>query len=257
MRNASIFRVLPAAGAVLAAAAVAGRLWTRAEGEEPGAAAPPEYRVVRTSDDIHLEGNPNDPAWETAAVAGPFRITGDGAAAPLATEVRMLYDDDSLYVLFRCEDPEPWATKENWDENLWEEEVVEVFLQPDPKVPAYAEFEVNPLGAVMDTWCPKPGGPVPFDTWNLEGLRAAPRKSGKNEKDKGWTCEIGIPWKGLNGKGSPDGAAPKPGDRWRIGLYRVEAKPMPMLLAWSPTMGPSFHVPEKFGVLVFGDKPAK
>lgn len=255
MRNAPILRILPVATAVLAAAAGAVLFRTPVEAKDPDAPAPLEYRVTRTSDDIHLDGNPSDPAWETAPAAGPFRLNADAVAAPLATEVRMLYDDDSLYVLFRCEDPEPWATKENWDDNLWEEEAVEVFLQPDAKKPAYAEFEVNPLGTVMDTWCPEANKAVPFDTWNLEGLRAAVRGVEKNPK--GWTCEIGIPWKGLNANRTSDGAAPKPGDRWRIGLYRVEAKPKPMLLAWSPTMGPSFHVPEKFGVLVFGEKASK
>ena len=257
MKNEPNFRLLPAAAAVLAAAAGAVLLRTPAEAQAPAAAAPPEYRVARPSEEIHLEGNPADPAWEAASVAGPFRLNADGGEAPLKTEVRMLYDDDSLYVLFRCEDPEPWATKENWDDKLWEEEAVEVFLQPDPKVPAYAEFQVNPIGAVMDTWCPKPAAPLPFDSWNLEGLRGAPRTSGKKDGGKGWTCEIGIPWKGLNEKMTTESSAPKPGDRWRIGLFRVEAKPNPLLLAWSPTMGPSFHVPEKFGVLVFGDKPAK
>lgn len=249
MSNASNLRVLPVAVAVVAGGACL--LRGPAVADQPSAPETPEYRVARATENLNLDGKPSDPLWEKAAVTAPFRITGDGAAAPLATEVRMLWDDDSLYVLFRCQDPEPWATLEEWDAKLYEEEVVEVFLQPDPAKAEYAEFEVNPLGTVMDTWCPNPGGAVPFDSWNLEGLRAAVAKSGKKDKGPGWTCEIGIPWKGLNGKGEAAGAPPKPGDRWRIGLYRIEAKPQPLLLSWSPTMELNFHVPAKFGTVVF------
>ena len=49
-------------------------------------------------------------------------------------------------------------------------------------------------------------------------------------------------------------AATKPvaGTRWRLNLYRCD-KANSAYLAWSPVLKPSFHTPEKFGVLEFGE----
>jgi hypothetical protein len=49
---------------------------------------------------------------------------------------------------------------------------------------------------------------------------------------------------------------PHPGDRWRMHLYRVEARPSPAELAWSPTLEADFHRPNRFGELVFTDRVA-
>jgi hypothetical protein len=42
-----------------------------------------------------------------------------------------------------------------------------------------------------------------------------------------------------------------PGDRWRMNLYRGEQLPKPAGLAWSPTLRDDFHIPQRFGELVF------
>ncbi|MBV8224921.1 MAG: hypothetical protein JO232_07025, partial [Verrucomicrobia bacterium] len=46
------------------------------------------------------------------------------------TEVRLGWCGDFLYGLFLCQDPMPRATKTARDDALWEEDVVEVFLDP-------------------------------------------------------------------------------------------------------------------------------
>ena len=57
----------------------------------------------------------------------------DGAPGSYETEARALYDDTFLYFSFRCRDDNIWATFKTRDQHLWEEEVVEVFLQADPQ----------------------------------------------------------------------------------------------------------------------------
>jgi hypothetical protein len=46
---------------------------------------------------------------------------------------------------------------------------------------------------------------------------------------------------------------PHAGDTWRGNLYRIDAGPPPEFTAWSPTMRtpPDFHVPARFGRIVF------
>jgi hypothetical protein len=56
-----------------------------------------------------------------------------------------------------------------------------------------------------------------------------------------------IPWTAL-------GRKPKPGEVWRGNIFRcVGSEPGRGYLAWSPTMTerPDFHVPERFGRLIF------
>jgi hypothetical protein len=36
-----------------------------------------------------------------------------------------------------------------------------------------------------------------------------------------------------------------------MNLYRVETRPVPALIAWSPTLKDDFHLPAMFGELVF------
>jgi hypothetical protein len=45
---------------------------------------------------------------------------------------------------------------------------------------------------------------------------------------------------------------PLPGDRWRMNLFRAEQLPKVASLAWSPTLRDDFHVPQRFGEIVFG-----
>jgi hypothetical protein len=64
------------------------------------------------------------------------------------------------------------------DEHLWEEEVVEVFLQADPNQPSYIELEVNPLGAMLDIYLLAVRKPLHYESWNSEKLRWAVQVDG-------------------------------------------------------------------------------
>ena len=61
-----------------------------------------------------------------------------------------------------------------------------------------------------------------------------------------WTCEVRIPLKALAS------AIPEDGARWPANFYRGD-KAAKAGLAWRPTLQGSFHVPERFGILEFGE----
>jgi hypothetical protein len=46
--------------------------------------------------------------------------------------------------------------------------------------------------------------------------------------------------------------APVAGTKWRINLYRGD-RANKAGLAWNPCLAPSFHTPERFGVLEFAE----
>ena len=211
----------------------------------------PVYEVSRTATPIKVDGKLDDTVWARAARFEDLRLNLDGAAAPYQTEVRALYDDTFLYFAFRSRDDNVWATYKTRDQHLWDEEVVELFLQADPQHSSYIELEVNPLGTMLDIYLLDIRKPLRYESWNSQKLKWAVNIRGTvdgKDGDKEWTCEIALPLEDVvTAKNLP----PRAGDRWKLNLYRVEQRPKPLLLAWSPTLKDDFHLPDKFGEIVF------
>ena len=211
----------------------------------------PVYEVSRTATPIKVDGKLDDAVWAKAPRFRDFLLNLDGSPGPYKTEARALYDDTFLYFSFRCLDDDIWATFKRRDEHLWEEEVVEVFLQADPHQTSYIELEVNPLGTMLDIYLLDIRKPLHYESWNSQklkwGVQVFGTVDGKNG-DHEWTCEIALPLEDIvTARNLP----PRAGDRWRLNLYRVEKLPTPALLAWSPTLKDDFHLPGMFGELVF------
>jgi hypothetical protein len=211
----------------------------------------PVYEVRRTALPIKVDGKLDDMPWTSAPVVGDFVNNSDGSPSQYKTEARVLYDDNFLYFSFRCTDDNIWATMKRRDEHLWDEEVVEVFLQADPGQPSYIELEVNPLGTMLDIYLLGARKPLHYESWNSEKLQWAVQVDGTIDGkggDHGWTCEIALPMEDIV---TAPRRPPQPGDRWRMNLYRVEQLPKPAGLAWSPTLQDDFHIPKRFGEIVF------
>jgi len=214
----------------------------------------PIYEVGRRSGPIKVDGKLDDTAWKKAPLVGDFVNTVDGSKSMYKTEARVLYDDNYLYFAFRCVDDNIWSTMRRRDEHLWEEEVVEVFLQADPNQPSYIELEVNPLGTMLDIYLLGVRKPLHYESWNSEKLRWAVQVDGTvdgKSGDREWTCEIALPMEDIV---TAPHLPPAPGDRWRMNLYRGEQRPKPANLAWSPTLRDDFHIPQRFGERVFSGR---
>jgi hypothetical protein len=135
--------------------------------------------------------------------------------------------------------------------------VVEVFLQADPDHPNYIELEVNPLDTMLDIYLIDIRKPIPYESWNSSGLKWGVKIDGTVDGEPGdrkWTCEIAFP---LADAITAPNIPPRDGDRWKMNLYRVENKPEKAGLAWSPTLKPDFHVPQRFGDIIFRDRKAQ
>lgn len=160
------------------------------------------------------------------------------------TTVACAWDEHELRVRFECVDAEPWATITQRDGPLWEEEVVEVFLDPVGDGACYFEFEVNPLGTVLDLVLRRNRSGYKKDfAWDCDGLRAGVQRTAD-----GWNAEIAIPFASLVAE------PPRAGSEWRANFTRID-RPRNRereLSAWAPTRLATFHAPERFGVLRFG-----
>ena len=213
----------------------------------------PVYEVSRTATPVKVDGKLDDMVWTKVSPLRNLRNNLDGSPGA-KTEAKILYDDDFLYVSFRSTDKNIWATLKRRDEHLWEEEVVELFVQADPHQTSYIELEVNPLGTMLDIYLLDIRKPLHYESWNSQRLKWGVELFGTvdgKDGDREWTCEIALPMEDVvTARNLP----PQAGDRWRINLYRMEKLPIPELLAWSPTFKDDFHVPERFGEIIFTSK---
>lgn len=219
------------------------------------------YTIKRSAGQITIDGKIDESSWKNAAEA-ILTETNSGNAVPLKSTVKLLWDDEYLYVAFYCEDPDAWATLENFDDPLWGEEVVEVFIDPEDKEHTYYEFEVSPINTVVDLFILNAGQAnkgrfTGWKDWNMKGFKSGVyvEGDGKNEgtKDSYWTVEMAFPfneiWTAAN-------RPPKDGEMWRMNFYRIERgkskdKNDDFYAAFNPTGRPSFHTPWQFGKFYF------
>lgn len=214
----------------------------------------PTYTVFHTAGPIEVDGRIDEPAWKSAQLIEYFVDNATGERRAPGTTARILYDDRFIYFAFDCEDENLWSTFRKRDEHLWTEEVVEVFLQADPNHPNYIELEVNPLNTMLDIYLLDIRKPLKYESWNSADLKWAVKLDGTVDGkpgDKGWSCEIAMP---LDDVVTAPNIPPKSGDSWRMNLYRVEKKPESQGLAWAPTLKRDFHVPARFGDIIFEKK---
>jgi hypothetical protein len=221
--------------------------------------SPPDisrYVVSKTLGPITIDGVLDEPSWKAAPSTGPFGLN-DGSGLPQnRVEAKILWDDEHLYFAFDCGDSDLFATMRQRDQHLWEEEVVEMFIDPDGDGKNYLELQVNPLSTFLDIFILTPVVPIPYESYTVAAKWAVKVNGSVNnssDKDKGWSTEIRLP---LKEAVTAPHLPPKQGDKWRLGLYRIEQRPVRQLIAWSPTLKPSFHTPSRFGEITFSLKRA-
>lgn len=237
---------------LLAACALVALVTTPLPAQPAGAGG---YTVVRAAASTETLLLADASAWSPAAEVewGPARFK---------TTFRALWSDAGLFLRFEASDPDPWHTMTHRGDHLWEEEVVEIFLDPGQKGRDYYELEISPANVVCEVRmiAPSPDKKQDF-TWSLAGLqtRAVVHRDAAG-KATGWTATAYLPWPGFKALPSAAHVAvpPTAGDRWRFNLFRIERPGGPqapekdvVAVAWSPTGEPSFHVPRAFRDLVF------
>lgn len=219
------------------------------------------YTARKTTEAIHVDGKLDERVWEKAqAVTLSVKNGGDPQQA---TTVRMLWDDYYLYFSWDCVDSHVWATMAVRDLPLYNEEVVEVFIDADSDRFGYVELEVNPLGTLWDGFILNHGlndeGHVKLTgilAWNSKDIRWAAWPRGtvndSSDTDRGWSAEMAVPLKDIV---SAPNNPPRNGDKWLVNFYRIDlphgANQPGEGQAWSPVSGGTFHDPEQFGQLIF------
>ena len=257
------------------------------------AQSPPTYEAMWVSSGPEVDGRLTEAVWSLVPWTRPFMdIRGEDWPAPTYdTRVKLLWDDDYLYVGAELMEPHVWGTLSNRDAIIYREDDFEVFLDPGGDGLDYFEIEVNALGTVLDLFLDRPygrGGRAKID-WDSPGLLVEVEVNGTlndpSDRDVGWVVEMAIPWQDLvpptgysapPGGTPPRGVPPAPGEKWRMNFSRVDwpleivpnpqsggmtyrksaeptgQRPHPEAnWVWSPQGAINMHMPERWGTIRF------
>lgn len=209
--------------------------------------------VIRKSDDFEINGMGTDTHWNKTGWISIPALRRDQRA--YMTKAKVLYSDKGIYFLFFCEDKKLTATLQADFLDLWNEDVIEIFMQPDAAVPAYFEYELSPLNYELPIMIYNEKGKLnswmPFHYVDDRKTRHTVTVQGGKQKSSAqissWTSEIFIPYQLMKPLFKN---APASGTRWKGNLYRIDYDQGETLWAWQRNSG-NFHEYDKFGFFEF------
>lgn len=203
-----------------------------------------EYHIHRAAGHISIDGRADDPAWQQAELATDFHqmLPMDTGMAMVRTEVRMLYDNENVYLLATNFDlvDGPWmveSLRRDW--NFGKNDNFIFFLDPFDDQTNGFTFGSNAQGAPWDGLMFE-GGKVDL-SWENKWQSAV------QADDEKWVFEMAVPFKSLRYKQGIK--------QWGINFSRNDLKSTEKS-AWAP-------VPRQFpsaslaytGVLVWDEAP--
>ena len=200
-----------------------------------------------------------DPLWRRG-VTIDLADALSGKAGRFATSVHLAWSVQHLFVAFVCEDDFVWGNIAEHDGPIYDQECVEIFINPSGCTHQYFEVNLSPKNVVFDACILNkrveelPDAPfIGLHDWELSGLRTAVSIQGIPDEPamaSGWIAEYALPFAAFSG--APH-EPPHPDDCWRVNFYRIDSPRTgdQELYAWSPVLTGTFHLPWRFGYLRF------
>jgi len=250
------------------------------------------YTAYRVSEPITIDGKLDEAAWRQAPRSPRFVDIITGQPTIHDTYAQILWDDQNLYVAYRMQEPFVHARYTANNSPLYSDNDIEMFIAGRD---AYYEFELNCYNTTYEAFfvwdnAYQGGGfaEAPefalanlarFDgvgfshhprgarlgnfNWHFPGLRTAVQIDGTvnkdDDRDRGWTVELALPWSGMKWLAKADGRSlpPKGGDTWRMDFSRLntykEAPPAHDSGGWVWTRHGVWdsHIPDCFAYIRF------
>lgn len=215
--------------------------------------------ALRAVGEMVIDGRLDESAWNNCPASPPFVDLISGQRTIHDTRVKLLWDDEYLYVGYQIEEPNVQAKFTERDSPIYQDNDVELFVAGED---AYYEFEINAHGTIyegMFVWqsnyessgiatlpeLDKSRADVKWQQFNGVGYKSHPRGlrwaflawdfpraktavfidgtlNDDSDRDRGWTVELAFPWsefKVLN-MSQPRALPPQPGDVWRMDFSR-------------------------------------
>jgi Carbohydrate-binding family 9 len=219
---------------------------------------PPSYDIMRAQGPINVDGNFQELEWFAAPSLGDFHFPWFLAGTREQSIVKLLWNDDYLFIACICQDAHITARHSEHDGAIPTDDCIEIMLAPRANHPeCYFNIEWNLLGGYIDGHRPL-GASGPRTPWDVTGIKIAGNAQGTpnsdSDTDTSWTVEVAIPWS--NFREHLANFPPLAGDVLRANFNRHGGDMNMQYSQWSPadTPSPAFHVPHRFGTLVLSSR---
>lgn len=149
----------------------------------------PKFPMPLVSVAPKIDGDLTDPAWSNAFEIKGFTRFGSDAPVVEKTTAWVCADGKFLYAAFQCDDEHPERIRASETQRgsnaVWDDDHVTLIVDSQNTRRGSSSFGVNPLGTQTQFL---EGGTADNIAWAGD-WRAATKRT-----DKGWTCEIAIPF---------------------------------------------------------------
>ena len=187
-----------------------------------------------------IDGNLSEIVWQTAARLSPLQ-NPDGTEAPSnSTETFLMWDTENFYVgvkAYVSDSLLPSISQTQHDSPIWEDECIEILMDPNPKTDVYYHLVINPIRALFDQQVNTPGEPsfqfaphdvqVTLDRKTMRTAFKADKTWNSNAKVASqinatfWSLEIAVPRKMLEPSSKPDPeSTPAFENQWLFNVHR-------------------------------------
>lgn len=160
----------------------------------------PSTSAARVTSTIRVDGVLDEEGWASATPITEFTQVqpSEGQPASERTEIRILYDDDALYIGARLYDRQQVRSRVGRrDMGMSASDWLTVIIDARHDHLTSFGFEVNPAGVRRDqTRARNPGGPDEDDSWDPVWEAAT------TVSDSGWVAELRIPFSQLRFSGA-------------------------------------------------------
>lgn len=237
---------------------------------------PKSYVLNYSNNSIKIDGNLSENEWINSQWSDYFvDIEGNIKSVPqYKTRVKMLWDENYLYISAELEEPHIWANKKPEKDIVFRDNVFKIFIDPDNNMHDDFEIQINPANQMLFLIMNKPyrDGGAPVSGWIPIGYKSAVKINGtinlSKDIDQSWTAEIALPLAAFNF--NPKDL--KQNTRFRINFLRTNfdfevkdgvytkvldknEKPFPPHYScWTPQGIINMHYPERWGYTIFSEK---
>ncbi len=205
-----------------------------------------------------IDGNWNKPPWQNIASQKIDKYMGAKPQHLPRTEVKLAYDDNAIYVIFRVEDRYIRAVAQKHQDCVCTDSCVEFFFCPGTDIEkGYFNLEMNCGGIMLFHYQLVPRKDQvkvsEADCAKVQIAHSQPQIV--NPEVAGpvtWTVEYRLPFDLLGNYRSV--VKPAPGVTWRANFFKcADHTSHPHWLTWAfvDRPRPDFHVPEAFTALEF------
>lgn len=201
------------------------------------------YELPLVTGKADADGRLPESVWQTVPASEHFYVYLKTEAIPgeLKSSLQMAYDEKGIYLKVTNHeermDKIKANTKTRGNPNLWHDDCVEIYFDPNGNGVGYMAFTINSLGVQTDR--KQQDAAVSLDEWRGENWRVWPSR-----KENAWVLEAFFPF-------SDFGTEARAGNLWMFDLVRF-AYTSGKFQGTTWSLGGNYNAPGYFGYLYFG-----